>query len=90
MKVTIQFEAQLRHLAGSPDRQIVVDDGTSVQDVVRESVSDTPALAEAVLDAEGRPARSVLVFVNDVPVADFAAVLNQGDVVLLLPPISGG
>lgn len=90
MKLTIQFEAQLRQLAGTPDRQIEVADGCTLQDAIQLSVGDTPELASAVLDSDRSVSRSVLAFVNDAPVTDFGAPVNEGDVVLLLPPISGG
>jgi len=95
MQLTIQFEAQLRQLAGGADRQIEVADGCTLQAAIQSAVGDTPelanaVLANAVLDSGRSVSRSVLAFINDAPVTDFDAPVNEGDVVLLLPPISGG
>ena len=90
MQLTIQFEAQLRQLAGGADRQIEVAEGCTLQAAIQSAVGGTPELANAVLDSGRSVSRSVLAFINDAPVTDFDAPVNEGDVVLLLPPISGG
>ena len=94
MQITFQFEAQLRQIAGTGERQVEVPDGSSLLEALKLLVEqDGGALQERILRADGAVQNSLLLFVNDVPVApDSAAnhVLNNGDQVLLLPPISGG
>jgi molybdopterin converting factor small subunit len=44
-----------------------------------------------LLDPQGQPSRSLLITINDTMVHDLStAVLQTGDEVALLPPISGG
>jgi molybdopterin converting factor small subunit len=75
MEITVQFEAQLRHVAGVGQASLTVPDG------------------ERLVAADGTAQRSVLLFVNDKPIAHAAVAeerLKAGDVLLLYPPISGG
>jgi len=48
------------------------------------------ALSSRVLDDAGRVRRHVHVFVNQRPVADLEAPLAEGDVIHILPAVSGG
>lgn len=94
MEITVQFEAQLRQVAGVGQASVNLPDGTNVEDALRAVAARFgPALGERLIAAGGTSQRSVLLFVNDKPIA-YAAVaerrLNAGDVLLLYPPISGG
>ncbi len=93
MEVTIQFEAQLRQVAGLSERTVEVTDQCSLLHVLQDVTATTEALRERVLSEDGQIQPSLLLFVNDVPVpagTAESATLHDGDRVLLLPPISGG
>ncbi|HIE97769.1 MAG: MoaD/ThiS family protein [Fuerstiella sp.] len=94
MKVAIQFEAQLRQVAGTGNVDIDVPEGSSVLTALQQvAASSNEGLRDRVFSQKGILQASVLVFVNDQPVPSQSAnahVLSAGDTVLLLPPISGG
>ena len=94
MEITVLFEAQLRHVAGVGRASVTLADGSSVEDALRTVASQFgPALSERLVAADGTAQRSVLIFVNDKPIAYSAVAeqrVNAGDVLLLYPPISGG
>lgn len=94
MQITIQYEAQLRQAAGTAAQQLQLPVECTLQQGIRQAVRDGPAaLQERLLTSDNALQSSVLVFVNDIPVSSTAAathVLQDGDQVLLLPPISGG
>ncbi len=94
MQITVQFEAQLRHVAGVGHAVVSVPDACSVTDALRAIAAQFgPTLAERLVTADGMALRSVLLFVNDqaIPHAMTAEhLLKSGDVLLLYPPISGG
>ena len=94
MEITVQFEAQLRQAAGVGQATVTVPDDSSVEATLRIiGTKCGPALEERLLAADGTVQRSVLLFVNDQPIAHAAVAdhrLNAGDVLLLYPPISGG
>lgn len=93
MEITIQFEAQLRQVAGVDERTVETTEGSSVLHVLQDVTATAKPLRERILNDEGRVQPSLLLFVNDIPVAADTAenvVLKDGDRVLLLPPISGG
>lgn len=94
MQITVQFEAQLRHVAGVGHAVVSVPDECSVADALHAvSAQFGPALAERLVTADGSAQRSVLLFVNDQAIAHAQAtghLLKAGDVLLLYPPISGG
>ena len=94
MEITVQFEAQLRHVAGVGHASISVPDECSVSGALQTvSAQFGPALGERLLAPDGTMQRSVLVFVNDQAIQHEQAtthLLKTGDVLLLYPPISGG
>lgn len=94
MQITVQFEAQLRHVAGTGNAVVTLPDGSSVEEALRAIASQFGMpLGERLITADGTPQQSVLLFVNDKPVAHSAVRkqrVNAGDVLLLYPPISGG
>ncbi len=94
MKVAIQFEAQLRQVAGTGNVDIDAPEGSSVLTALQKVASSGyDGLRDRIFSEEGLLQASVLVFVNDQPVPSQSTndhVLNAGDTVLLLPPISGG
>lgn len=93
MQITIQFEAQLRQIAGTGTQTVDVTDDCSLLHLLQDATLTAEALRLRILNDEGHVQPSLLLFVNDVPVPPDTAdsvVLKGGDQVLLLPPISGG
>jgi molybdopterin converting factor subunit 1 len=81
MRVTIRLFARLRDLAGSGELVRDVPPQATVQTVWRILVTEMPALGEYE--------RTLSVAVN----ADYSrmtAMVNEGDEVAFLPPVSGG
>jgi molybdopterin converting factor subunit 1 len=81
MRVTVRLFARLRDLAGSGEVIRDVQAPATVQTIWRSLAADFPAIAEYE--------RSMSVAVN----ADYSkmwAVVNDGDEVAFLPPVSGG
>jgi molybdopterin converting factor subunit 1 len=81
MRVTVRLFARLRELAGAGELVRDVLPPATVQTIWRSLVADFPAIGEYE--------RSMSVAVN----ADYSkmsAVVNEGDEVAFLPPVSGG
>ena len=94
VRISIQFEAQLRHAAGVTKTELTVPNDCCVVEALKIAAEQfgTP-LRERLLTIDGSPLRSVLIFVNDHAVSHQATAetcLNDGDALLLFPPISGG
>jgi molybdopterin converting factor small subunit len=89
MNVGVRYLAQLRRLAGRSTEQLELPDPCTVAGFVATLVQRQPALSVALVDGEGRPRSSVLVFVGDEQVS-CDRPLADGDVVTLLTPIAGG
>jgi molybdopterin converting factor small subunit len=94
MKVAIQFEAQLRQVAGTGKVDIDVPEGSNLMAALQQFTSSANnGLHGRLFTQQGMLQASVLVFVNDQPVPSQSAnghLLNADDEILLLPPISGG
>ncbi len=94
IEISVQFGAQLRHVAGVGHAVVSVPDECSVTDALRSIAAQFgPTLAERLVTADGTAQRSVLLFVNDQAISHTMAarhMLKSGDVLLLYPPISGG
>jgi len=63
MEITVQFEAQLRHVAGVGLASVNLPDGSSVEDALHEVTSKFgSALGERMIAADGTTLRSILLF----------------------------
>lgn len=92
MNITIQFEAQLRQLAGVAEIEVAAEDGCDLLEVLR-TADMSAALKERIFAPSGDLQPTILVFVDDqsLPSSDAGSTaLTDGCKVLLLPPISGG
>jgi sulfur carrier protein ThiS len=92
IEVSIQFESQLRGLAPSNPLKLSCPSGSSILDVLQ-GIEQDAAVRERLFTADGEFTASVLVFCNNQPVPrDQLASTHaeQGDAILLFPPISGG
>jgi molybdopterin converting factor small subunit len=94
MNIKVRFEAQLRQAAGTDIVDIALDELNSIANVFSViSEQFGKDVSSRLLNQDGTPQRSLLVFVNDQPVAyDSFNVgsLCDGDVISILPPIAGG
>ena len=93
MKIDIEFEAQLREVAGQQRMSVELPDGQTLSHAIQAATEESDALRNRLLTPAGDLQPSVMVFINEQPVAAAASdakTLNNGDTVLLLPPISGG
>lgn len=91
MNVTVHVPGVLRRYCGGLAR---LDLGAaSVRDSLLELKRDHPALYTCVCDETGAVRRHVNVFVNTAHVRDLGGMdtpLAQGDVITILPAVSGG
>lgn len=94
MEITVHFESQLRQVAGVSQGTVSVPEVCCVTDALQLIAKHFgPLLGERIMTPDGTLQRSVLLFVNNLAIAqDLAAnhQLQPGDVLLLYPPISGG
>jgi molybdopterin converting factor small subunit len=90
MQVTIHYLAQLRRAAGRSAERIEVPAHCTVAALVRHLGNMHPEpLCNLLVDPEGRPQRSLLIFIRDQP-AEPTSVLHDGDAVTILTPMAGG
>ena len=81
MRVTVRLFARLRDIAGAPEMPRDLDEGATIGDLWRQLAGEFPELSQYE--------RSISSAVN----ADYARmdhVLQAGDEVAFLPPVSGG
>jgi molybdopterin converting factor small subunit len=94
VKITFQFESQLRHAAGRSEFSVELEPECSVSHALQVLAAVMgEEFSARVLSAGGDVQSGLLIFLNERPVLPAelaAAILNEGDVLLLYPPISGG
>jgi len=94
MNIKVRFEAQLRQAARTDVVDIEFGGSNSVANVFSVvSKQFGKDVSTRLLDQDGNPQKSLLVFVNDQPVAYDCFkdnTLKAGDIVTILPPIAGG
>jgi molybdopterin converting factor small subunit len=92
MKVTVKYSAQARLATGVGSEEVELDEPTTVHDlVIRLARQHGSAFRRLTLDASGCPHPSLLVAIGDDQVrpGDHRR-LASGEVVTIIPPISGG
>ncbi|ASI99493.1 ubiquitin-like small modifier protein 1 [Thermococcus celer] len=88
MKVRVRYFARFRSLAGVGEEELEVPEGTTVGELINILRERHPALKNEVF-AEDDDLADVNVSRNGRYVG-FDEVLEDGDVVALFPPVSGG
>ena len=90
MRVVVEYLAHIKRAGGTPRDTIEIPAGATLADVLGAvSVLLDAPFRELLLDAEGKPRRSLLFFVADRNI-DGSHTLNDGDVVSILAPMAGG
>jgi molybdopterin converting factor small subunit len=88
MRITVRYLAQLKAAAGVAT-EVVTSEERTPRGLLLSLIDRHGALRRLLLDADGQPNATILVFVNDRQVEP-GMELNDGDVVTLLSPIAGG
>lgn len=89
MEITLKFLKPLNDVVGQNELSVEVENGT-VESLLADLSNDHPKLAEEILDEKGELDYRVNVILNDKPLNDLDVNLNDGDLVTLFIPISGG
>ena len=91
MKITVQLLGQARQLAESDRVKVEGPAGASVNDLVPLLTAGASDRLLTVLVADGQLRRSVMAILNDETIDPAARdLLQDGDELSLLPPMSGG
>jgi len=93
MKVLVKYTAQLRTAIQRAEEVIEFTEATSLSDLLAHLADRHDGGRPHLLGSNGKVNACLLVVVNESAVAASEAAswqLNEGDVVLLLPPIAGG
>jgi molybdopterin converting factor small subunit len=88
MRVTVEYHGPAREAAGVASESLTTDAPSAHVLVTRLARERGGRLAALVLDGD-RLSRSLLIAVNDAQ-ANESTALNDGDVVSIIPPVSGG
>ena len=94
IQLRIQYSAQLRTAAGRGEEAITLDDGSSLESLVRQlAQAHGGDVAAHLLAADGSIRPSLMIARNGAAVPSTLAArttLVDGDVILFMPPIAGG
>lgn len=92
MYVTVKYWGQIKNAAGRASESVEVVEECTAQELVKRLAEERgEPLRGHLMDDEGRPRASLLLVVGDEQVSwDTPRKLEDGDLVTLLPPISGG
>jgi len=93
MQITVEYAAQIKRVAGVAQDVIELDGPSPVAEVARQvAASRGGDFAEILLDENGQPRHSILVFKGEDQVRwdDTATLVADGETITLLSPVSGG
>lgn len=88
-KVKVRVFHELRSALGQSELELEVH---TLNDVLRSLINEQRNLKDVFFDSEGRLRPYTLIYVNNTVQnpPDLARKLNDGDLVLLIPPAAGG
>jgi molybdopterin converting factor small subunit len=92
MKIDVKFYAAYRDLFSAEERDVELEDGASVTRLL-ESLCDSDEIRRELFDDAGRVRRDVKMMRRGKRthfVTDPNVILEDGDVLILLPPLFGG
>lgn len=92
MRITVEYVAQMKKVAGTSSEEIQLPDGAPVQALVTKLANDHGQQFGAVLlDDEQKLRSSTLVFIGDDQIEwKVLRELTNGDRVTILAPLAGG
>jgi molybdopterin converting factor small subunit len=92
MKLTVEYEAQVKKAAGIASEDVELDGPCTVQSlIVHVAEKHGDPLKPILIDSEGNLQKSILLFLGDRQIHwDDAPELSEHDVLTILSPISGG
>ncbi|MBQ16874.1 MAG: hypothetical protein CMJ65_07090 [Planctomycetaceae bacterium] len=93
MNVTVEYAAQVKQVAGIGSESIELAAPCTIAELARQVAERHGGpLSNILLDGEGAPRRSILVFLGEDQVRwdDDSTLVRDGDTVTLLSPVSGG
>ena len=90
MRVRVRFYGLVHDEVGTREREYKVPAGSTVKNLIDQIISNYPALKEMVYDEEGGFRDYLEIAINQVSLMDLSGVLNEGDLVQIMPPIGGG
>src|SRR5208283_4665204 len=92
MRITINYWAQARQATGRASEQVELSGPPSIGELLGHlAQSHGDPLRRLVLNGDGMPHPSILLFIGEDQVAaDGGRVLHPGEVLNILPPIAGG
>jgi molybdopterin converting factor small subunit len=90
MQVSVEYLAQIKRAAGTPRETVDLPSGSTLGDLLA-ALADRHdgAFRDLLIDAEGRPRRTLLFFLGDQNI-DANQTLTDGHVVSILAPMAGG
>jgi molybdopterin synthase sulfur carrier subunit len=92
MKVKVKFFAAFREIFGAEEREIELDSGASVQDLLR-ILCDSSQCREKMLDEAGRLRRDAKMLKKGKQIQlvdETSSELEDGDVITVFPAMFGG
>jgi molybdopterin converting factor small subunit len=92
MPITIEYTAQLKRAAGVASESVDVLPGTTIAELLAHAAArHGDSLRTLLLNGDGHPHPSVLIFRNDrQTTGDDSTPLQDAETITLLAPISGG
>ena len=88
-KVTVRLFHELRNQLGQSELEL---EANTLNDVIESLIAKQSAVKDLLFDSKGTLRRYTLFYVNNIVLdpPDLARKLNDGDLVLLVPPAAGG
>ena len=91
MKITVKYTGQIRAVTAAATETFDLAENCTLSELIQEiAARHGEAARQMLLDGNGDVNRALLQIVNDVQAPSAAAALQSGDIVTLIPPISGG
>jgi len=90
MRVTVEYFGPAREATGVATEEVDCTPPCSTEDLVTRIARDRGGRLASLLLRDDRLSPALLLSVNDQQVAGASTLLNDGDLIAIIPPVSGG
>ncbi len=92
MKITVRYMAQIKKMVGSSEEVFEISGSMTAQVFIAQHLCQQYVhLTEYLIEKDGSLCKTILIFHGDEQIdSNLAKKLQDGDVLTLIPPITGG
>ncbi|MEM4718080.1 MAG: MoaD family protein [Desulfurococcaceae archaeon] len=90
MRILVKYLMWISQKAGVSEEYIDMDENSTLEDLLLKIIEIRPSLRKTIQDALSGSAELIVLHNSVTPYNGLKTCLKEGDIVVLMPPVSGG